>query len=163
MAWSRADKINFWIAVAAFATAAVTAVPVSMNLLDRWQRPQAFIDHPTDGTQVQSVTLAVDGHSQRIPKDADLWLVIRSDGRWYPAGKCRLSRDGTWSFPADAVHLGGPEEAGIFVMSVYLAQPSQTGEFANYLDNQEKGADSGMASLPDGIALMHSISVTRVH
>ena len=33
---------------------------------------------------IQGPTVAVGGTAERIPSDSDLWLVIRSDGRWYP-------------------------------------------------------------------------------
>jgi len=159
MAWTRADKINTLIACTALVTA---LAPPGRSLWVYEHRPVAAIDHPDDESRSAGPTVAVDGTAERIPSDSDLWLVIRSDGRWYPVERCQPGRNGRWSFRDDDVHLGGPKEKGLYVLSVYLAGPSQTGEFAQFVNGQQQSKDSGLASLPDGIKLLATRTVNRV-
>jgi hypothetical protein len=162
MTWSRADKINACIAVIALVTAGISAVPSALTFWSHWHRPVAAFGEPPDGAKISGATTPVSGTSGRIPQDSDLWLVIRSDGRWYPIEKCAPADDGRWSFRADEVNLGDAGDVGIYILSLYLASPAQTGEFVQYVEAGVKTKAAGLSSLPDGIRLLKAISVNRV-
>ena len=162
VAWSRADKINGIVAGAALITAVVAVYPVATDAIAKSQRTEAHITSPRDEQRINGITVPVEGTSEDVPKDSDVWLLIRiSTGMWFPVEKCTISNDGTWSFREEDVHLGLKNEPGEYQLALFLVDPSQTGQLRGYVNLREKGKDPGMASLPIGADLLHSITVYR--
>ncbi|WP_433830419.1 hypothetical protein ACQP2E_10815 [Actinoplanes sp. CA-015351] len=158
--WSRADKINLTIALVAAVAALVAAVPVVKGFWLDWRRPQSSFSNPSAPQHnTTAATIDAEGTAANLPADNDLWLVVRSDGLWYPIGICTVN-DGGWSF--EDVPLGNPKEKGQYTLYLYLTGPAETGDFADFQTRQANDESAtGLKSLPPGLRVLDHAVVTR--
>jgi hypothetical protein len=141
--WSRADKINRWIAVSAVIAALIALAPWAKNVYDWVQRPRAAISSPFNGEHVRTNTFGVAGTAANVPADADLWLVVRSgvEGRWYPIGRF-LVTNGKWT---SGVHdlCPGPHD-----IEVFLVPDNGGAQFFTYVGSKAQHQGVGIDSIP---------------
>jgi hypothetical protein len=149
--WSRADKINFFVAAFAVIT---TMVPPGVHALNYLQRPRAAITSPFPGEHVPNNTFGVTGTATSIPANDDLWLVVRAgiQGRWYPIRRV-LVTDGKWAVgPNKLCPQPGPHDIEIF-----LVPNNGGGQFFAYVGSKAQSEGLGIDSIPP-TAVLEAVS-----
>jgi hypothetical protein len=145
--WSRADKINRWIAVLALVAAFIALVPYVQHGVDWLRRSSATFTPPTDcSTFSISHNQGATGVARNIPINSDLWLALRAgaEGRWYPVAWIP-SRNGPWTVPPQYVTPAlGRQELALIIVPV-----TDDAQFIDYVKlKHQTGADPGISSLP---------------
>jgi hypothetical protein len=101
---------------------------------------------PTDGS-TQPSNLGATGTATNIPRDDDLWLVIRSgiEGRWYPVSRIVPQDNGVWKIPRDVIQPA----KGFQEIEVIMLSDSDEAQFIDYVKQRmATGADLGLSSIP---------------
>jgi hypothetical protein len=147
--WTRADRINFGVAVGACLTAIAALFPDVVHLIDNiWQAPHATINEAAwAGFAVKKngpcpTAMAVSGTADHIPAGDDLWLVARSNKSvWYPVHRINIPAGGSWEV------FGSIGTSRITELDLRIFSQAQDGQFVNYMNN---GAGGGFSHLPPG-------------
>jgi hypothetical protein len=95
--WTRPDKINLVIAIAAILAAVGALWPAGRDFLDKRQAPSASFIDPQDNARIPGgVTDA--SWTTKNAEHEPLWLVLRTsiDGHWYPSQRLVVQPDGKW-------------------------------------------------------------------
>lgn len=145
--WSRADKINRWIAVLALMAAIIALAPYVQHGIAWLRRPSATITTPTNGSIFYTNhKRGAGGIARHIPLNSDLWLVLRSgvEGRWYPVARISI-HNGPWTVQSKFITPAvGPQELALILVPI-----TDDAQFIDYVDRKyQTGADPGISSLP---------------
>jgi hypothetical protein len=153
--WSRADKISAAIAVIALG-AAVT--PYVSDVVKHFTGPRATIIMPVDGS-THPRSFGATGTAANIPRDDDLWLVIRSgiEGRWYPVSRIVPQANGAWTIPRGVIQPA----TGFQEIEVIMLSDSDEAQFIDYVNQRMKtSADPGLSSIPSVYSLEAVVRIT---
>jgi hypothetical protein len=118
-AWSRADKINAFLASVALVTAIAAIWPLASQFLESRNAAAASIDKPGTNSRISGKTTTANGTARNVAPDESVWLVLRTsaDGNWYPSQRLDIQPDGTWeTSPTDPVVLA---DTGQFELYLY--------------------------------------------
>ncbi len=149
--WTRADKINGFVAAVALLTA---IVPLAKNLYGYLHRPTVTISSPPSNFITGSKGFDVTGTSQNIPGDDDLWLLVRAPGNfWFPIAKVNSS--GPWSVTAHMICFRmGP---GLQDLQVWMIPDTADGPLISYMN--KSNSTSPVTQLPPGSTLETHVAV----
>jgi hypothetical protein len=146
--WSRADKINLSVSLAALlGVLGGVAVPALVRLYRYVERPRVTISSPRSGTALPNNRFGANGTAVHIPPGDQLWLVVLSgvQGRWYPVTPLTV-REGGWSIARGVICPA----AGSQVLEVFMVPGSGASQFEFYRNN---GANTGIYSVPPSAIL----------
>lgn len=148
--WSRADKINLWIALIACVG---IAVPYGKAIDRHFRRPQATITSPSPDEVMPNNTFGAAGTARNIPQGSDLWIVVRSgdEGRWYPDGRI-IVRGNKWTYARWQLCTG----YGVQYLQVFLVTFSAEKDLFSFIRSSARQQEKGVNSMPPGARLEYS-------
>ncbi|TWP47247.1 hypothetical protein FKR81_32840 [Lentzea tibetensis] len=153
-------RIAGWSLFVSILALAVAAIQPGKEFYSKLTAASASISTPKSDEVLVGPDHKIGGRARDIPLGSDLWVVVRTTGigDWYPSERVALpSPDGgDWS---SEFSLGGPGKYQIFV---YLADSQASGVLTEALNKmQQNGFTSGIVSLPAGVTVKATVTVTR--
>jgi hypothetical protein len=164
--WTRPDKINFVIAVAAVVTAVGALWPAANDFLDKRNAPSATFVEPGNNERISGRTTEASGSAENIDRPESLWLVLRTsvDGYWYPSQRLTIQQDGEWKTRSEEpLVLAGLGEYEVYL---YLATDSANASLVTYLKKapgiqKRTGKWPWLYSLPEGLQRLDVKTIFR--
>jgi hypothetical protein len=156
--WTRAEKISATSAAIAVIALGIAATPSVSDVVKHFTGPRATIAMPAEGS-TQPGNLGATGTATNIPRDDDLWLVIRSgiEGRWYPVSRIVPQANGVWTIPRDVIQPA----KGFQEIEVIMLSDSDEAQFIDYVNQRiSTGADPGLSSIPSVYSLEAVVRIT---
>ncbi len=164
--WTRPDKINFVIAVAAVVTAIGGLLPAANDFLDKRNAPSAAFVEPDNNERISGRTTEASGTAKNVDRDESLWLVLRTsvDGYWYPSQRLTIQQDGEWKTKSEEPLVLA--DLGEYEAYLYLATDSANASLAAYLRKapsiqKKTGKWPWMNSLPEGVQRLDVRTIFR--
>ncbi|MGY1695064.1 hypothetical protein ACI780_09140 [Geodermatophilus sp. SYSU D00814] len=156
--WERSDRIAAASAVLALLAIGVTVAPLVHEQLTE---PTVEITAPVDDQRVTGQLETIEGESDDLGGDRDVWLVVRpvATTRYWPTQILTIQDDGSWSAVSDYVDLA---QVGEYKLLVYYADSEASAFLQAYVDeNVDVAEPPGIPSMPSGAELLHSVTVSR--
>ncbi|MGY1699003.1 hypothetical protein [Geodermatophilus sp. SYSU D00766] len=156
--WERSDVIAVASAVLSLLAICVTVAPVIYREVTE---PTVEITAPVDEQRVTGELKVIEGDSEDLGDDRDVWLVVRpvATTRYWPTQILTIQDDGSWSAVSDYVDLA---EIGEYKLLVYYADSEASAFLQAYVDeNVDVAEPPGIPSMPSGAELLHSVTVSR--
>jgi hypothetical protein len=135
----------------------IASLPYLSDAVEHFTGPRAAITTPADGSTPPS-DFGATITAANIPRDDDLWLVIRSgiEGRWYPVRRIVPPANGVWTIPRGVIRPA----KGLQEIEVMMLSDSDEAQFIDYVNRREAtGNDPGLSTIPSIYSLK---AVTRI-
>lgn len=147
-------------------------VPAPTGTLDttcRVQYDETLVPDPpaSDYDDVVFDKVQINGSSDNVPADRDLWIVLRpeDDGQYYPVARARRLGDGAWSLGDSSLDLVQIPKSGItYDIFLYMADSQPSRQLATWDEREDRKPREqyeGMPSLPPNLVLLGSESIER--
>jgi hypothetical protein len=155
--WTRPDKINLIIAVAAVVTALGSLLPIANDYIDNRNAPSARFLEPDNNERISGSATEASGTVKNIDRFDPVWLILRTsvDCHWYASQRLTIQDgDNEWKTKRDEpLILAGLGEYEVYL---YLATDAANSSLEAYLKKapgvqKRTGKWPWLNSLPEGM------------